>query len=63
MLLCQNFPNNIRALRMAVEEILRLVLLDCVLPTLDDLMSYPEGLTSKSCTDKLWLDGLAWPNS
>ena len=48
---------------MAVEEILRLVLLDCVLPTLDDLMSYPEGLASKSCTDKLWLNGLAWPNS
>ena len=39
ILLGKNFPNNIRAVRMAVEEILKPVLLDCVLPTFDDLMS------------------------
>ena len=55
MLLGKNFPNKIRALHMVVEEILRPVLLDCVLPTFDDLMSYLEGLASKSRTAKLSL--------
>ena len=39
------------ALPMAVEEILRPVLLACVLSTFDDLMSYLEGLAFKSRTD------------
>ena len=61
MLLGKNFPNNSRALRIVVEEIVRPVLLDCVLPTFDDLMSYLEGLAFKSRTAKLWLDGLVLP--
>ena len=61
MLMGKNCPNNIRALRMAVEEILRPVLLDCVLSPFDDLMSYLEGLASKSRLAKLWLHGLVWP--
>ena len=61
LLLGKNFPNNIRALCMAVEQILKPVLLDSVLPTFDYLMSYLEGLSSKSHTTKLWLDGLVWP--
>ena len=60
MLLGKNFPNNIRALRMAVKEILRPVLFDCILPTFDDLMSYLEGVASKNCTAKLQLDELVW---
>ena len=60
MLLGKNFPNNIRALRMFIVEILRPVLLDCVVPTFNDLMSYLEGLASKSRTAKPWLDGLVW---
>ena len=54
MLLGTNFPNNIRDLRTVVEEVLRPILLDCVLPTFDDLMSYLEGLASKRRTTKLW---------
>ena len=61
MLLGKNFPNNIRAQRMAVEEILRPVLLDFVLATFDDLMICMESLASKSCAAKLWLNGLVWP--
>ena len=61
MLLSKNFSNNIRALRMAVEEIKRLVFLDCVLPTFVDLMSYFEDLAYKIRTGKLWLDALVWP--
>ena len=61
ILLGKNFSNNIRSLRMAVEEILRLVLLNSVLTTFDDLMSYLEGLASKNRTTKLSLDGIVWP--
>ena len=61
ILLGKHFSNNIRSLRMAVEEILRLVLLNSVLPTFDDLMSYLEGLASKNRTAKLSLDGIVWP--
>ena len=60
MLLSKNFPNNIRTLCMFVEEILRPVLFNCVVPTFNDLMSYLEGLASKSRTAKPWLDGLVW---
>ena len=56
MLLGKYFLHNIRALCMAIDEIIRPVLLDCVLLILNDLMSYMEGLASKSCTAKLWLD-------
>ena len=56
MLLSKNFSNKIRALRMVVEETVRPVLLDCVLSTFDDLMSYLEGRASKS--SKLWLEVL-----
>ena len=54
MLLGKNFSNKIRALCMVVEETVRPVLLDCGLSTFDDVMSYLEGLASKS--SKLWLE-------
>ena len=60
MLLGKYFLHNIRALCMAIDEIIRPVLLDCVLLILNDLMSYMEGLASKSCTAKLWLDWPVW---
>ena len=61
ILLGKEFSNNIRSLRMAVKEILRLVLLNSVLTTFDDLMSYLEGLAFKNRTAKLSLDGIVWP--
>ena len=60
MFLDKNFPNNIRAPRMAVEEILRPVLVDYVLATFDDLMICMGSLAAKSCASKLWLNGLVW---
>ena len=62
MLLGTNFPNNIRDLRTVVEEVLRPILLDCVLPTFDDLMSYLEGLASKRRTTKLWFRWICLAN-
>ena len=44
MFLGNNFPNTIRALRMPVKEILKPVLLDCVLQTFDDLVNFLESL-------------------
>ena len=57
----KNFSKNIRHLRVTVEEILKPVLFNCILPTFDNLLSYLEGLLSKNRTVKLRLEELVWP--
>ena len=59
MLSGKNFPNNFRALRLVVEELLRPILekVECV-PDLYDVL---DNLAVKSKTSKLWIDGLIKP--
>lgn len=57
----KNFSKNIRHLRVTVEEILKPVLFNCILPTFDNLLSYLEGLLSKNRTVKLRLEEIVWP--
>ena len=59
MLTGKNFPQNTRALRMVVEELLRPIIAKA--ETHDDLMSTLEKEAPKSRTAKLWLDNLIKP--
>ena len=59
MLSGKNYPNNVRALRIVVEELLREVLpdLECEF----ELQTYLKELAAKSKTSQLWIDGLIKP--
>jgi hypothetical protein len=61
MLLGKNFLNNIRAIRMCVEEIIRPIILSHTVNSFDDLIEHLETFASKNRTSRLWLDGLIWP--
>ena len=59
MLTGKNFPQNTRALRMVVEELLRPIIAQA--ESHDDLMSTLENEATKSRTTKLWLENLIKP--
>ena len=59
MLTGKNFPNNVRALRMVVEEILRPII--CTTSSCDELMEDLEARSARSKTVKLWVDNLIKP--
>lgn len=59
MLAGKMFPQNFRALRLVVEEILRPILIK--VKSRDDLMIVLENMASSSPTSKLWLENLVKP--
>jgi len=61
MLTGKKFPQNMRALRMLAEEILREVLDDHPLHSKEDLMKVLGELAERSKTAKLWVDTLIKP--
>ena len=61
MLTGKKFPQNVRALRMLAEEVLRGVL-DCnTLESKEDFMEVLENIAKRSKTAKLWVDMLIKP--
>lgn len=61
MLIGKKFPENVRALRMLVEELLKPVFEKHELERMDDLMKILEDAASKNRTTKLWVDCLIKP--
>lgn len=59
MLSGKNFPQNLRALRMIVEEILHSGIDDMI--KFDDLTSFLQTLRKQSPTSILWVDNLIRP--
>ena len=59
MLSGKNFPQNLRALRMVVEELLRGSINDMI--KFDDLTAFLQTLREESPTSKLWVDNLIRP--
>ena len=59
MLLAKNFPQNLRALRMVAEELLRGSIDDMI--KFDDLTAILQTLREQSSTSKLWEDNLIRP--
>ena len=57
----KKFPQNVRALRIVTEEILRPVLDDQGLHTTNDLLKYLDLKSQQSSTTKLWVDCLIKP--
>ena len=56
MLSGKKFPQNIRALRMVMEELLREIVNRADIKTIEDMLSYLDKVASKSKTSKLWVD-------
>ena len=61
MLTGKKFPQNVRALRMVVEELLRRTIEGNNFQSMHDLMSFLEDISSRSKTAKLWIDCLVKP--
>ncbi|KAK5922319.1 hypothetical protein CgunFtcFv8_019592 [Champsocephalus gunnari] len=61
MLIGKKFPENVRVLRMLVEELLEPVFEKHELERMDDLMKILEDAASKNRTTKLWVDCLIKP--
>ena len=59
MLTGKNFPQNFRALRMVVEEVLREFIHD--ISNADELQQFLDGKRQESHTCKLWIDYLIKP--
>ena len=59
MLIGKKFPQNVRALRLVTEEILREVLLST--SSYSDLMAELERRSTQSRTTKLWVENLVKP--
>ena len=57
----KKFPQNTRALRINVEEILRSILQDESVSDCDSMMVLLNSLAKKSRTTHLWLKALIWP--
>ena len=56
MLSGKKFPQNVRAMRLVVEELLRGTMNDDNVTTMDELLSRLEKAASVSKTSKLWVD-------
>lgn len=61
MLSGKKFPQNVRALRLVVEELLRSVFESVTIKNYDHLISILDTLSLKSKTSKLWVDCLIKP--
>ena len=61
MLTGKKFPQNVRALRMLAEEVLRRIFEEHRLESKQDLMKVLEDRASRSKTVKLWVDMLIKP--
>ncbi|KAG0698661.1 hypothetical protein GWK47_025997 [Chionoecetes opilio] len=61
MLSGKKFPQNVRALQLVVEEVLRSIIEQTPITSKHDLMSILEELASRSKTTKLWVDILIKP--
>ncbi|KAG0723221.1 hypothetical protein GWK47_043072 [Chionoecetes opilio] len=61
MLSGKKFPQNVRALRLVVEEVLRSIIEQTPITRKHDLMSILEELARRSKTTKLWVDILIKP--
>ncbi|KAJ4944771.1 hypothetical protein JOQ06_013311 [Pogonophryne albipinna] len=61
MLNGKKFPQNVRALRMMAEEVLRSVIMDGHFQKADDLMRALDQIASQSRTAKLWVEVLVKP--
>ena len=59
MLLGKNFPQNFRALRLVVEELLRGSIEDMI--KMGDLTLFLDNISEQSPTSKLWVDNLIRP--
>lgn len=61
MLSGKKFPYNVRAMRLVVEELLRSIMRNKNITSMDDLLSYLDKAASTSKTSKLWVDCLLKP--
>ena len=61
MLLGKKYPQNLRALRMCAEEILRPFLLEETVTDFETLMNSLSMKANQCRTARLWLDVLIWP--
>lgn len=61
MLSGKKYPQNVRALRLLVEELLRPILEDVAISSMDELEKELEERSSKSRTTKLWVDCVIRP--
>ena len=61
MLIGKKFPQNVRALRIVVEESLRKIICNNPLTCMNDLIVVLEELANKSRTTRLWVDCLIKP--
>ncbi len=61
MLSGKKFPQNVRAMRMVAEEILRKVVRITDINNMDELMTLLESIAASSKTSKLWVDVLVKP--
>ena len=55
MLNGKKFPQNVRALRIIVEELLRIIIQDSKVGSYDELMLLLEDISGNSKTAKLWV--------
>ena len=60
MILGKKFPQNVRALRLLTEELLRKIITNNEIRCADDLLAL-EKLSERGKTSKLWVDGLIKP--
>ena len=56
MLNGKKFPQNVRALRIIVEELLRKIIQDSKVVSYDELMLHLEDISGNSKTSKLWVN-------
>lgn len=61
MLSGKKFPQNVRAMRLVVEELLRGIMRNENITSMDELSSYLDKAASASKTSKLWVDCLLKP--
>lgn len=61
MLSGKEFPQNVRAMRLVVEELLRSIMRNENITSMDELLSYLDKAASTSKTSKLWVDCLLKP--
>ena len=61
MLLGKKFPQNVRALRLVAEELLRKIIRNTEIRCADDLLFALEKLSERSKTSELWVDRLIKP--
>ena len=61
MLSGKKFPQNVRALRIVAEELLRRIVQDNDMASLDELILFLDDVATRSRTAKLWVDVVIKP--